>query len=43
MGAHNYVSIMKRSDLERNLARESTLMNFAPPIYGGKIGSMLDV
>ena len=42
MGTANYVSIMKRKDLETNLASQQTL-NFAPPAHGGKMGAIIDI
>ena len=42
MGTGNYVSIMKRKDLEHNLASQHT-MNFVPPAHGGKIGQIIDI
>ena len=42
MGIQNYVSIMKRQDLERNMMNQQT-MSFAPPSHGGKIGQLIDI
>ena len=42
MTSQNYVSILKRQDLETNLMRRKT-MAFNPKMIGGKIGTLLEV
>ena len=42
MTTQNYVSIMKRRDLESNILRKDTL-SFNPKMIGGRIGTVLDL
>lgn len=42
MSATNYVSIMKRKDMESNILSQDQL-NFNPKMIGGKIGTLLDL
>ncbi len=41
MNTQNYVSIMKRKDMESNILNEQ--FNFEPKRIGGKIGTLLDM
>lgn len=43
MTTQNYVSIMKRKDMESNLMLTENRMTFEPKMIGGKIGQLLDL
>lgn len=44
MTTQNYVSIMKRKDMERSLMQGGeTGLSFEPKIIGGRIGAILDL
>ena len=43
MGTQNYVSIMKRKDMENHLMNRQKTFYFQPKMIGGRIGTLLDV